>query len=173
VQQAFEILGVVSLLGAIDVLYFHLYRFRLYRQPGSVAEELTHLVRGAIFVAVLAVMLFSDGSPGAMMWLVALAGLDLANSAVDVLLERGSREPLGGLPSLEYLLHVMSSFGLGTAVATMWIFGRDGFVPLAHDRFTLWRGVGMMALAGGLVVLEAALFARAIAERRLQPSAAA
>jgi hypothetical protein len=172
-RQAFEILGVVSLLGATDVLYFHLYKFRLYRQPGSVAEEITHLVRGAIFVAVLGVMLFSDGSAGAVALLMALAGLDLVNSAVDVLLVRGSREPLGGLSSLEYLLHVLSSFGLGSAVATMWFAGRDGFVPLAHDPVLLWRGVAMMALAGGLVVLEAALFARAMAARRLQPSGVA
>ena len=165
-STAFEILGVVSLIGAIDVLYFHLYRFRLYEQPASVAEQTTHLVRGLIFAAVLALVTFSAGSPMAAVALLGLAVLDLLNSAADVLLERGSREPLGGLPSVEYLLHVLATFGLGLATAFVW-FHTDatGFTPLAGEGLYALRATVMIGLGLGLVLLEGGLFVRAIAAR--------
>ena len=36
---AFELLMLAALLGAVDVGYYHLYKFRLYQRPESVAES--------------------------------------------------------------------------------------------------------------------------------------
>src|SRR5687767_9934232 len=104
---AFELLMLAALLGAVDVGYYHLYKFRLYQRPESVGEELTHLARHLLFIAMTIVMVLElEAAPTL---LPALFILDLANSSADVLLERRSRASAGGLPSLEYLVHILAS----------------------------------------------------------------
>lgn len=156
------ILAVVGTVGAVDVLYFHLYRFRLYAQPGCVAEEITHLIRHLVFVALLVVCTQPATGP----WPAAAAVLffvDIANGAIDVLLEKGSREGLGGLPSTEYLIHVLSTFGTGAAAAAYW-FALGS--PAAHLDGLLGLQVGGMVVAGAvLFVVEAALFAQSLSRR--------
>jgi hypothetical protein len=51
-----------------------------------------------------------------MLWV--LFAFDLMNNGVDVLLERSSRSTLGGLPSVEYLFHILATFLTGLTVAT-------------------------------------------------------
>jgi hypothetical protein len=158
------ILGAVGTVGAVDVLYFHLYRFRLFAQAGSVGEEITHLFRQAIFVALIVLLSSGASSASADAVVIGLFALDMVNSAVDVLLERRSRERLGGLPSAEYLVHIVSSFGMGLAVAA-YVFAR-GELPLpVPDGFMAWQVRGMLAAGVLLVVVELSLFARAVAHR--------
>lgn len=156
------ILALVGTVGAVDVLYFHLYRFRLFSQPGCVAEEVTHLVRHLVFVALLLVCT----KPATGAWVAAAAALfvvDIANGAIDVLLERGSREALGGLPGAEYLIHVLSTFGTGAAAAS---YAYSVGSPAADLTGLLGLQVGAMVVAGAvLFVVEASLFARALASR--------
>jgi len=159
------ILTAVVTLGAIDVVYFHLYRFRLWAQPGSVAEEVTHLIRHVVFLAVLALLASGVQTAVADRAVLVLIVIDLLNSAADVLLERRSREPLGGLPATEYLIHVLSSFGLGIAVMA-YLFARPQ-LPLPRPEGLLAWQVGAMLVAGGvLFCVEAALFASALLKRR-------
>jgi hypothetical protein len=156
------ILAVVGTIGAIDVLYYHLYRFRLYSQPGCVAEEVTHLLRNAIFISVLLVCM-QPSSPGWASVMFFLVAADLANSVVDVLIERRSRESLGGLPSGEYLVHVLSSFGTGLAVASYTMaLGSPAPVVEGLLAVQVW---GMIAMGVVLLAIEGVLFARAIAAR--------
>lgn len=159
------LLTIVGTIGAIDVLYYHLYRFRLYSQPGSVAEEVTHLIRNAVFISVLLVVSRPAVQPHTGI-VFALFALDMVNSIVDVLLERNSRAPLGGLPSGEYLVHVLSTFGTGLAVAsyTMSI----GTTPPPAEGLLLWQVRSMVAMGVVLLVIEGALFARAVLGRREQ-----
>src|SRR5688572_32559923 len=93
------ILTAAGAIGAVDVLYFHLYRFRLFAQDGSVAEEVTHLCRHAIFLALVALLSAGTSSPAVDNVILGLFAVDMMNSIADVLLERRSRERLGGLPS--------------------------------------------------------------------------
>jgi hypothetical protein len=156
------ILAVVGTIGAIDVLYYHLYRFRLYSQPACVAEEVTHLLRNAIFISVLLVCM-QPSSPGWASVMFFLVAADLANSVVDVLIERRSRESLGGLPSGEYLVHVLSSFGTGLAVASYTMaLGSPAPVVEGLLAVQVW---GMIAMGVVLLAIEGVLFARAIAAR--------
>ena len=165
---AFELLSLATLIGVIDVLYFHLYRFRLYDQPGSNAEELTHLLRAAIFAAVVALIAFSNGSPLARQALLVLAGLDLVNNIADVTLEKRSRAPLGGLPTAEYLLHIVGTFLVGLAVAAVWFQSSPaGFVPLPDEPWYQWRAMGTVVGGVGLLGIEAWLWIRSLARRRL------
>jgi len=78
------ILGGAGAIGAIDVLYFHLYRFRLFAHDGCVAEEITHLCRHAIFLGLLA--LLSAGTPSRIVdqVIIGLFALDMVNSVIDV-----------------------------------------------------------------------------------------
>jgi hypothetical protein len=154
----FELLMVASLVGAVDVGYFHLYRFRLYSQPGSVAEEVTHLARHVLFVAIVLTMLLQPPFAGTL--IVGLFLADLANTVADVLLERSSRAALGGLTSAEYLLHVIGTMLTGMAVATFW-----WAEPGALSSTQLARGWVTVVLGSTLFVLEASLFARAVRHR--------
>lgn len=156
------ILVAAGTLGAIDVFYYHLYRFRLFARTECVAEEITHLVRHAVFLALLVLLSSASSSRAVDLTILGLFALDVANSAVDVLLERRSRETLGGLPSGEYLVHILSSLGMGAAVAT-YVLARPT-LPLPPPAGLLALQVGGMLAVGALLFLvEAALFSATLA----------
>jgi hypothetical protein len=162
VNLPLTIMTATAAVGAVDVLYFHLYRFRLYAQPGSVAEEVTHLCRHAIFLTLL-MALSSGGRSAAQDALVfGLVALDLVNGAVDVLLERTSRNPLGGLPPVESLVHFLSSFGMGLAVAA-YVLAPSLPPPTGVLAWQVW-GTFVSGLA--IFALEGTLFAQAVRVRR-------
>jgi hypothetical protein len=163
-ETAFFLLAA-SMIGAFDVLWWHVYKFRLYDQPGSVLEEVTHLVRYALFLAI-AVTLVTVDEPRDVQWfVVALFAADVAVTIVDVLAEPASRAPLGGLPGLEYLVHILATFLLGGAAATFWWSAERGGSPLTtFDNIRLMAAIGLTA---ALLLTETALFARS---RRRAPS---
>lgn len=161
-NMVLELLLAVSMIGALDVLYFHLYKHKLYAHPASVWEEVTHLSRHVIFLAIVAMILFVEPATAAPI-VASLFVLDLFNTAVDVWLERGSRQALGGLSSAEYLLHVLASIGLGAAIATLW-WRHELLGPLTDMQ--LLRGGLTLSLGGVLLLIESALFGRAICARR-------
>lgn len=152
-RATLDLLTLASLVGAFDVLYYHLYRFRLYRRPGSTAEELTHLVRGAVFVGFVAGLMVG---PEARPWMVVLLLLDVANTVADVLLERRSRAGMGGLPTGEYLVHVLGSSLVGAAAASFFLAG-DRAAPL--QGVDVLRAAGTIALGAALWLVESWLFA--------------
>ena len=163
----FELLMAASLIGGVDVIYFHLYKFRLYERPDSVIEETTHLIRAVLFITGALMIALSDGSAWVRTAVLALFALDLLNSAIDVLVEKNSRESLGGLPSVEYLLHVLATFAMGAAVALFWTHSSaSGFTPPALSAVDYVRMYGGVAVGVVLLGIEATLFARAIAARR-------
>ncbi|MBI3651587.1 MAG: hypothetical protein HY231_11275 [Acidobacteria bacterium] len=170
-KTIFELLLAASLIGGLDVVYFHLYRFRLYRRPASVAEEITHLARAALFIAMLLVVMFAPSE--ARRLLLALFVADLANTLADVLIERRSRASLGGLPSAEYLLHILGSLLSGAAIAAFWLHSQSGgFAPMRLAMADILRGGTTLAISSVLLVVESVLFARSLAARRLMGSEA-
>ncbi len=165
-NQVFELLMFASLIGAVDVIYFHIYRHRLFEAPSAVAEQVTHLVRGAIFIAIVSIAAFSDGAPWARTAMLGLIVADLANGFADVLLEKRSRAPMGGLPSGEYLLHILGTFVTGLAVATFWWHASGArFEPAALTGLQVARAWFTIVVGTGMVALEGGLFARAILRR--------
>ncbi|MBK6919958.1 MAG: hypothetical protein IPH07_21350 [Deltaproteobacteria bacterium] len=155
-STALWILLVLAPLGAIDVVYYHLYRFALYARPASVAEQITHLVRQACFLAVVALLAMGTPGPIARVALVVLLAVDLVDSAVDVLLEPRSRAALGGLPPFEYFLHFVGTFGSGLASAAYLLeYGK----PFAAA--PVWMVAPTLILGAALLGLESALFVRA------------
>lgn len=159
-STALLVLCVIAPVGAVDVVYYHLYRFRLFEREASVAEEVTHLVRQACFIGIVALLAMGTPCPTADRALLALFAADLVNSAVDVALETRSRRPLGGLPPGEYVLHFLGTFGSGVATAA-YVFERGtAFAPAPT-----WQVAPMVVTGVALLAVETALFVRAIARR--------
>jgi phosphatidylglycerophosphate synthase len=112
---------VHALIGAIDGAYYHLKKYKLYTHEESLFEHKLHTLR-AVFLSLTALLLFTLNSAGWLLWTAALIiVVDLVVLAWDVLIERRSREKLGGLSSKEYLVHVLASVlhaaGLALALA--------------------------------------------------------
>jgi hypothetical protein len=108
---------VFLVLGAVDGVYLHLWRYRLYARSASRREHLHHTVAAVLFAATLpAVFLWETG--GLLLWTgVVLIGADLAVSVADMLAETGSRADLGGLSRGEYVLHMMIMMAKGSAIS--------------------------------------------------------
>lgn len=120
------------------------------------------------FLTIAAALLQADSLRDGRGPVLAAFGLYLVVTAVDVLLERSSRATLGGLPPLEYLLHVLIVFGIGGAAATFWwsSTAESGGPLEGMDRTRL---IGSIAFTATLMILEGFLYARALLKRYQQP----
>ncbi len=168
------IMNIVAPIGAFDVLYYHIWKFRLYDRHESRWETVTHLVRELIF-AVILVLLFNYRPQGA--WfglLVVLAVLDFANNAIDTFLESASRAALGGVPRNESVVHIVGATASGVISASLFIFGWNLFgeptrlVPIADSAIPGWLALGVKPLIGVSFValfFETGLFVRSIARK--------
>ena len=161
------LLSLIAPVGAIDTIYFHIWRFRLASRVDSRAETLTHIARSLVlgFVALL-LALFEPA--GAWFWLVTgLLGFDFVNNLVDVWLEGDSRSALGGVPRLEQLIHIAGSTVVGAASVSFVLSGWPyaGFptalipasMPALLKANAILVGVGAIALA----TLESGMLLRA------------
>jgi len=158
------VLGMIVPIGAIDVLYYHLHRFRLYEREQSVAEELTHLARHVTFVALVALLAGGVRDAWTDAAILALFAFDLLNSSADVLLEPRSRASLGGLPPGEYFLHFLGTFGTAAATAT-YVFERSELPIAPAQGWVALQSTSMIVGGVALFALEAALFVRALRSR--------
>ncbi len=167
------LLFVAAPIGAFDVIYFHLWKFRLFERPESVKEETTHILRGYLVPVATGIMLL--GRPeGLWFWLVvALFALDGLNSFLDVIFEPGSRAPRI-VPPAELAVHFLG-ISLLSAAWTSFVLGgwemRLNTTGLtAHTGSVLpdsFFQFGFIGLAGAmaLATFEAGLFLRAVRRR--------
>lgn len=143
-------------IGAVDVLYFHIWQFRLYEAPTARAETLVHVVRGLNFSAAVFLLANCHIAGGAFWSIGALLMLDVGVNVVDVLLEPRSRAPLGGIPRFEYLPHILGSTFAGGVVTSYFVLGPSGGV--APPRWLTLQG-NVVAFGGVLLTLaEIVLF---------------
>jgi hypothetical protein len=176
------LISIAAPVGAFDVLYFHIYRYRLASRPESLAETFTHVLRGAIFGAVALTLTLYEPR-GLWFWLVGgLFVLDFVNSLVDAFLERNARSAFGGLTRLEYVLHVAGATFMG-AIALAFLVRGAPAASLATELASRQLAVpppmaigGYLTALGALVLAayEAAVLATACPCRRLflQPRSA-
>jgi hypothetical protein len=156
-------------IGATDVIYFHLYKFRLYARPQSFSEEWTHIARGTV-VPILFTMLLLGRPQGAMFYFVlALFAFESLNSLIDVMVEPASRKPIG-VPPAELAVHLIGSMLMGAAFGNFVISGwstrhaPSAFVPWPSGAFPpgfILAARGAVVISVALVIFEAALFFRA------------
>lgn len=162
---ALWILFAAGPIGATDVVYFHLWKFKLYRRPQSHFEEITHLIRGVMVPAVFAALLI--GRPqGALFWIVAATFfVDTINSLIDVMIEPKSRAPIG-VPPAELAVHFLGTTLMGAAFAIYLLAGWSGrnaptaLAPWPAGTFPPWlvpMATGALAMGVVLVAFEAIL----------------
>jgi len=97
-----------ALVGSIDGVYYHLYKFKLYAHPESRYEHILHTIRVLTFPLVL--LLFVKNYGGIYLWLgTGLVIVDLLVETLDIYSEEKSRKHLGGLPRKEYYIHMMTN----------------------------------------------------------------
>jgi len=106
----------LGVLGATDILLYHSVSHGIREHEEARHELIVHSLRGptygCLFLVVPNLVL-----SGAWYWaLVGLLGLDLVISIWDFSIENQSREFLGGLPTGEYLLHVIMAMVFGALV---------------------------------------------------------
>lgn len=110
-------LVLFTAIAGIDGLYFHLYRYRLYRRPQSRREHRLHTINAFLFVPLVG-LLFVAAPHGLFLWLALLLFFaSLIVEILDVLCEPASRRDLGGITGSEYLMHfLMAGLRFGAVV---------------------------------------------------------
>ena len=94
-------------IGAIDFVYNHIYRYRLYAHASSFREHGVHTLLALVLTATVVMLVFIEmGSVGFAIFL-GIQALAVIFTLWDVSIERASRAPLGGLPTHEYVLHTV------------------------------------------------------------------
>lgn len=116
---AFYLLTIVGIVGSIDVLFYHIYKLRLYRQRDAMWENVTHFTRALLFAVMMLTVMHVRAS--GWLWFIypLLLGFELTNTMIDVIMEPYTRRNLGGLPPMEYILHVFLSICTGAALASV------------------------------------------------------
>ncbi len=113
----FLLLFVFAQLGAVDALYYHLWKFRLYAVPTSRSEHWVHTIMSLGFMVVVWGLWLTRPQGG---WWWAMAVWQVATLAVtfvDVKLEPHTRSAFGGLTGNEYLMHMLMNTLHGIAIA--------------------------------------------------------
>ena len=149
------IFGVVA---AVDGLYLHLWKYRLYARPESLREHKLHTAQGALFAPVVFLLFYQDFG-GLVLWAgVLFLAFEQVVEILDVLDERDSRASLGGLSSTEYALHAVAITARTAAVAlalaakplAAWSFD----APLVTGPGHSWASsVGLQMVVGNILVV--------------------
>ncbi len=103
-------------VAAIDGVYFHVKKFRLWAHAESRLEHGLHTVRAFTMPAMIAALFLPGRS-----WLIsaiALFVLDCVAAVLDVAVEWKSRRRYGGLPQGEYAVHLAATL-LHVAAVTL------------------------------------------------------
>ncbi len=110
------LLFAMGLLGATDILVFHVHGHALRERVDSRAELVTHALRGPTYAVLFLVVPNYELNGGWYLALLGLLAVDALISVVDFWLEPESRRSAGGLPRGEYLLHVILAALFGALV---------------------------------------------------------
>jgi hypothetical protein len=104
-------------LGAVDGIYFHLSRYRLFAHDESRGEHALHTVRSVLVLPMLVLLFLGDAS-GVYLWIAtACVALDQVVLFLDLRAEARSRSRFGGLSAAEYQIHVLANGMHGIALA--------------------------------------------------------
>lgn len=137
------ILFVLGCLGAMDIALFHSVAHGIRSHADSVGELVTHSLRGPTYVA-LFLLVPNFELHGLFAWgLMALFAFDVGISIWDFSLEQASRRFLGGLPSGEYVLHMLMAIVFGALVTSILFLEHDWFSAPTH---LVWTPTGAPAV---------------------------
>jgi len=92
-------------VGAIDGIYNHLYRYRLYAHASSFTEHISHTLLSLGLVLTSTMLVFVEMGGVGFAFFLAVQVFVLILTFWDGYIEFASRAPLGGFPRHEYLVH--------------------------------------------------------------------
>lgn len=104
-------------LGAVDGVFFHLKRYRLFAHAESRGEHCLHTVRAWLIVPTVLFLYLLDASGPILIAAALIVAADLVALFFDLLAERRSRINLGGISHAEYMIHVGANGLHSVAVA--------------------------------------------------------
>lgn len=133
--HACMLLFVMGILGATDIVIFHVRAHDLRHRTESRGELVTHFLRGPTYAVLFFVLPNFALEGGWFIALLALLLIDALISVVDFWLEPESRRTAGGLPRGEYVLHVVLA-GLFGALVTVIL--QDRQVHLDAETSIAW-----------------------------------
>jgi hypothetical protein len=128
VIPGFVFLNLFMIVGAVDLFYFHMWKYKLHTRPESIYEHKLHGIFALIMVPI-AYFLYYQNSGGWALWAgVFFVAAALTVEMLDVFSEGDSRALVGGLTTGEYSLHVAATilkvasfvFIFGTKPAAAW-----------------------------------------------------
>jgi len=107
VIASFVFLNLFMVLGAVDLFYFHIWKYKLHTRPESRYEHKLHMAFAFLMVP-LAYFLYYQNFGGWALWAgVFFVVAALSTELLDVFSENDSRASIGGLSTQEYALHVV------------------------------------------------------------------
>lgn len=106
----------MGVLGATDIVVFHMWKHGLRARRESRAELITHFLRGPTYAALFLVVPNFRVEGAWFAALLAVLAFDVAISIADFWLEPASRASVGGLPRGEYVLHALLAMLYGALV---------------------------------------------------------
>jgi hypothetical protein len=110
------LLLALGVLGGVDILLYHSISHGIRTHAESRWELMTHAMRGPTYGILFLVAPNFEMRGAWALLLIAVLVLDVGISVADFWLERRSRAELGGLPSGEYVLHMMMAMVFGAFV---------------------------------------------------------
>lgn len=123
------LLFVLGVLGAVDILLYHSVSHGIRSHQDSRDELIVHALRGPTYAA-LFILVPNFALHGLFFWLlIGILAFDVLISLVDFMLERKSRAFFGGLPSGEYVLHIVLAMLFGALVTSVF-YGAWGWSRL-------------------------------------------
>jgi hypothetical protein len=152
-EAAVYLLFILGCLGALDIAAFHSFAHGIRSHPDSRMELLVHSLRGPTY-ATLFVVIPNFALHGLYFWgLMGLFMIDLGISIWDFALERRSRQFFGGLPSGEYVLHILIAMLFG-ALVTAVCFGGGSWAALpTHFGYAPVAVPGLLRIAMAVMAL--------------------
>jgi phosphatidylglycerophosphate synthase len=159
-ETATYLIFVIGVMGALDIAFFHSLSHGIRSHPDSFAELITHSLRGPTYAA-LFVLIPNFQMHGLFAWgLIFLFVFDIGISICDFWLEQESRCFFGGLPSGEYVLHILISMVFGAFVMSCigsllrWAHFSTEFVYSPAD--VPWALRLILLIMSGLVLISGA-----------------
>ena len=113
------LLLTLGILGATDILLYHSVSHGIRTHTESRRELITHALRGPTYATLFLVVPNFQLHGAFAVMLALLLIFDTAISIADFWLERQSRAALGGLPSGEYVLHMLMAMLFGAFIMAL------------------------------------------------------
>ena len=109
VIAGFIFLNLFMIVGAVDLFYYHIWKYKLHTRSESRYEHKLHMAFAFLMVP-LAYFLYYQNFGGWALWAAAFFVLAaLSTEMLDVFTEGDSRASLGGLSTGEYSIHVAAT----------------------------------------------------------------